>query len=120
MTIPPARLPAPWRLPVLAAAGLSLLGGLYAALLLLGTSLPSPAAPVEQAHGPVMVFGVAGTLIALERAVALGRRWTPPAPACSGLSTRWRPTYGRHSSRCGPSNRQAEQPEAVMFNGYPA
>ncbi|GIF13686.1 hypothetical protein Ate01nite_37180 [Actinoplanes teichomyceticus] len=72
-----------WRLPVLAGAALALLGGLYAALLLLGTPVPVPAAPVEEVHGPVMVFGFVGTLIALERAVALGRRWALIGPFCS-------------------------------------
>ncbi|GAA1627206.1 hypothetical protein [Catellatospora bangladeshensis] len=73
-----------WRLPALAAAGLCLAGGLYAALLLLGTPVPAPPAAVETVHGPVMVFGVVGTLVALERAVALGRPWALLAPACSG------------------------------------
>ncbi|GAB1692195.1 hypothetical protein [Krasilnikovia sp. M28-CT-15] len=77
------RLPVAWRLPVLAAGGLSLVTGLYTALLLLSVPVPAPAAPVEQAHGPVMVFGFVGTLIALERAVALGARWALLAPACS-------------------------------------
>jgi hypothetical protein len=70
--------------PVLAGAALALLGGLYAALLLLGTTVPAPSAPVEEVHGPVMVFGFVGTLIAAERAVALGRRLALLAPALSG------------------------------------
>src|SRR5690606_9183717 len=36
-------------------------------------------------HGPVMVLGFVGTLVALERAVALAERWGLAAPACSGL-----------------------------------
>lgn len=72
------------RLPVLAARGLALLTGLYAALLLLGLPLPAPRAPLEQVHGPLMVLGFVGTLIALERAVALGARWALLASACSG------------------------------------
>ena len=62
------------RLPLLAAGGLALVGGLYAALLLLDAPLPDTTAGVGQSHGPVMVFGFVGTLIALERAVALGAR----------------------------------------------
>ena len=73
-----------WRLPALAAAALALLAGLYTGLLLLGAAVPSPAVAVEQVHGPLMVFGFVGTLIALERAVALGARWGMLAPACSG------------------------------------
>jgi hypothetical protein len=37
------------------------------------------------AHGPLMVSGFLGTLICLERAVALGRRWAFAAPVCAGL-----------------------------------
>lgn len=72
-----------WRLPVLAAAAIALFGGLYAALLLLGLTVPGPPAPIEQVHGPVMTFGFVGTLVALERAVAAGRRVALLAPACS-------------------------------------
>lgn len=71
------------RLPALAGAAVALLGGLYAALLLLGVPVAAPPSPVEDVHGPVMVFGFAGTLIALERAVALGRGWALLAPAAS-------------------------------------
>jgi hypothetical protein len=68
---------------VLAAGAVALLTGLYAGLLLLGAAVPAPAPAVEQVHGPLMVFGFVGTLIALERAVALGDRWALLAPACS-------------------------------------
>lgn len=73
-----------WRLPVLAAGGFALVSGLYAALLLLGLPVPAPHVPLEQVHGPLMVLGFVGTLVALERAVALGTRWALLAPACSG------------------------------------
>lgn len=77
--------PVNWRLPVLATGGLGLLTGLYAALLRLGFTLPNPRPALEDVHGPVMVLGFVGTLIAAERAVALGARWGLLAPACSGL-----------------------------------
>lgn len=73
-----------WRLPLLAAAGIALLCGLYAALLLLGFDVPAPRPTLVDVHGPVMVLGFVGTLIALERAVALGTRWALAAPACAG------------------------------------
>jgi hypothetical protein len=79
----PGRLPVRLRLPLLAAGALALIGGLYSALLLLGTPVPAPARPIEDVHGPVMVFGFVGTLIALERAVALGRRAGLLAPGAS-------------------------------------
>ena len=37
-------------------------------------------------HGPLMVIGFLGTLIGLERAVALGRVWPYGIPALSGVS----------------------------------
>ncbi|MFC7759081.1 hypothetical protein ACFQY4_14610 [Catellatospora bangladeshensis] len=40
-----------WRLPALAAAGLCLAGGLYAALLLLGTPVPAPRPPWRRCTG---------------------------------------------------------------------
>lgn len=43
--------PVVWRLPVLAAAGVMLLTGLYTGLLRLGVAVPAPAAPVEAVHG---------------------------------------------------------------------
>lgn len=81
----PTGVPVGWRLPVLAAAAGTLLAGLYGGLLLLGTPVLTPPVAVEQVHGPLMVLGFVGTLIALERAVALGARWALLAPACSGL-----------------------------------
>jgi hypothetical protein len=74
-----------WRLPLLAAGGLALIAGLYSALLLLGFALPVPRPALADVHGPVMVLGFVGTLIALERAVALGTRWALTAPAGAGL-----------------------------------
>lgn len=73
----------PARRVVLVAGGLSLLGGLYAALLRLGLTVPAPG-HLEAAHGPVLVLGFVGTLVALERAVALGTGWALLAPACAG------------------------------------
>jgi len=85
MSAAPARPPVQWRVPILFAAGFALLSGLYAGLLLLGAGVPQPPSAVQDVHGPVMVFGFVGTLMALERAVALGRRWAFLAPACSGV-----------------------------------
>jgi hypothetical protein len=73
------------RLPLLAAGAVCLLGGLYAALVLLDLPVPDTATGAGQAHGPVMVFGFVGTLVGLERAVALGSRWGLLAPSCSAL-----------------------------------
>jgi hypothetical protein len=78
-------IPVRWRLPLLGAGGLALLGGLYAGLVLLDLPVTDTSAGAGSVHGPVMVFGFVGTLVALERAVALGARWALVAPLCSGL-----------------------------------
>lgn len=44
-----------------------------------------PAADRALDHGPLFVLGVFGTVIALERAVALGTRWAFAAPLASAL-----------------------------------
>ena len=69
----------------LALGFVALVGGLWGALLLLG--FPQAAPPVQLAvnHGPLMALGFLGTLIALERAVALGRPWGYGAPMSAGL-----------------------------------
>jgi hypothetical protein len=72
------------RLPFLLPAGLALLLGVEAGLGLLGV----PAGPLPQrlpdVHGPLLVLGFAGTLIAVERAVALRRRSGYAAPGLLG------------------------------------
>ncbi|WP_448629830.1 hypothetical protein [Cellulomonas soli] len=72
------------RLVLLVPAGLALLAGLDAALLLLGLPAPVQADRLPQVHGLLMVLGFVGTLIALERAVALGRGAAFSAPALLG------------------------------------
>lgn len=71
-------------LPFLAPAILSLLIALWAGLLRLGWTLPS-ASGLALTHGPLMVSGFLGALIALERAVALNQKWMFTAPLLSGL-----------------------------------
>jgi hypothetical protein len=65
-------------------AGVALLAGLDAALLLLGLPAPVTAARLPEVHGVLMVLGFVGTLIALERAVALRRPAGFAAPALLG------------------------------------
>lgn len=91
MTPPPIFLgPRSGRLVVLALAGIALLAGLVGSLVLVGALearvLPGPAASrLAGGHGLLMVFGFLGTLIALERAVALGRPWGSIAPIAASL-----------------------------------
>jgi hypothetical protein len=74
----------PRRLGFLLPAGLALLAGLDAALMLLGLPAPVSAERLPDVHGMLLVLGFVGTLIALERAVALGRRPGFLAPALLG------------------------------------
>lgn len=64
---------------------LALLNGLWAGLLRLGWAGPILQANLPAAHGPLMVCGFLGTLISLERAVALDRSWAFFAPAATGV-----------------------------------
>ena len=66
-------------------AGLSLLTGLDAALTLAGVPAVVGNPQLALLHGPLMVLGFLGTVIALERAVALRQAWALLAPACLGL-----------------------------------
>lgn len=72
-------------LALLSLGGLSLLAGLSGALVLLGLSLSNVTVHLAGAHGLLMTLGFLGTMIALERAVALGARWGFLAPLGSGL-----------------------------------
>jgi hypothetical protein len=66
-------------------AGLALLAGLDAALMLIGLPAPVRTSRLPEIHGVLMVIGFVGTLISLERAVALRRRTGFAAPALLGL-----------------------------------
>ncbi len=65
--------------------GVALLAGLDAGLLLLGLPTPVRTDRLPEVHGMLMVLAFVGTLVALERSVALGRRWGYAAPAGLGL-----------------------------------
>ncbi|CCH78092.1 conserved membrane hypothetical protein [Nostocoides japonicum T1-X7] len=75
----------PRRVWLLAPAGLALLAGLDAALLLVGVPAPVTSSRLEDLHGGLMVLCFLGGLIALERAVALGAPAGYGAPALLGL-----------------------------------
>ncbi len=66
-------------------AMLGLMAGLWAGLVRLGWGWPIPQATWPTHHGPLMIGGFLGTLIGLERAVAVERRWAWAAPLASGL-----------------------------------
>lgn len=74
----------PVRLALLALGGIALMAGLAGALVLVGVPMPAAAGRLAVAHGVLMTLGFLGTLIALERAVALGRGWGYAAPLVTG------------------------------------
>lgn len=74
------------RAGLLALGGIGLLAGLDTALLLLGLPAPVLGERLPDVHGPVLVLGFVGTVVSLERAVALRRGWGHLAPALLGLS----------------------------------
>ncbi len=61
------------RAPLMLLAAFALLAGLWAGLLRLGWQLPPLSLALPANHGPLMISGFLGTLISLERAVALGQ-----------------------------------------------
>ena len=73
------------RLPLLALAILALLAGIWAGLLRIGWQWPTPHAALVAAHGPLMVSAFLGTVISIERALALNRRAAYLAPLASAL-----------------------------------
>lgn len=73
------------RAPFVALGLLALLAALWAGLVRLGWDFAPLLQTLPGAHGPLMVAGFVGTLISLERAVALGRRWAYLAPLFSGI-----------------------------------
>ena len=73
------------RLPLLILAISALLLALWAGLLRLGWLWPILLAPLPMAHGPLMVGGFLGTVIGLERAIALALRWAYAAPLFTGI-----------------------------------
>lgn len=69
------------RAPVVMAALASMAAGAWLGLVRLGWNLPLPWPDQLIAHGPLMVCAFLGTLVGLERAIALGSRWGYAAPA---------------------------------------
>jgi len=78
--IPLKRLRIVLALPAIAALVIGVLAGLAR----IGVALPDYFLSLTIVHGALMVGGLFGTLIGLERAVALGRGWPYLAPAFSG------------------------------------
>lgn len=74
-----------YRIPLLLLALIALIFGTWAGLIRLGWRLPvlEPTLPLN--HGPLMVAAFFGTLIALERAVAIQKSWAYVGPLACGI-----------------------------------
>ena len=72
----------PLNLVLLGLAAAAAMAGLWGGLIRLG--LPIAGSSLADMHGPLMVCGLFGTVISLERAVALERRWALAAPVAFG------------------------------------
>lgn len=75
-------LPPAARAPLLVFGVVALVTGIAGGLVRLGATVPAPAAGIAW-HGALMASAFFGTLIALERAVAIGRLWAYAAPAAN-------------------------------------
>src|SRR5262245_40823061 len=73
--------------PLMAIGMLALLTALWGGLVRLGWGWPLPSSTLLIAHGPLMVCGFLGTLIGVERAVALGVFWPYAAPLLTAVGT---------------------------------
>ncbi|MCK9283791.1 MAG: hypothetical protein M0P39_05860 [Rhodocyclaceae bacterium] len=73
------------RLPMLLLGMLSLVVGVLAGLARLGLEVPVVAQINAGGHGALMIAAFFGTVISLERAVALARGWPYLAPLCAGI-----------------------------------
>jgi hypothetical protein len=73
------------RPPLLLMAIMALLLAAWAGLLRMGWELPLLRPALPMAHGPLMIGGFLGTLIGLERGVALNRTWGFIGPALTAV-----------------------------------
>lgn len=69
----------------LGVAAASLLLGLWGGLARLGLALPGGMPASAEFHGALMISGFLGTLISLERAVAIGQWWGYAAPVLAAI-----------------------------------
>ncbi len=74
------------RVPLLLPGMLALVVGVLAGLARLGWEVPDRVAAQAGLHAAWMIGGFFGTVISLERAVALGKGWAYLAPAAAGLA----------------------------------
>jgi hypothetical protein len=73
------------RMPIFALAVIALLAAMWAGLLRMGWGFPQLVTGIAMLHGPLLVCGFLGTLIPLERAVALQKPWGYIAPVFNAV-----------------------------------
>ncbi|QDX82052.1 hypothetical protein B9N43_12830 [Denitratisoma sp. DHT3] len=78
-------LPPPLRVPLLVLGMVSLVLGVLAGLARLAVDLPAPVMARAGGHGALMICAFLGTVISLERAVAVARGWAYLAPLAAGV-----------------------------------
>lgn len=81
------KVPTPVLVGLLIFAAAGLLAGLYSGLVRLGLLAAGTPSVSPIAHGPLMINGFLGTLIGLERAAALEKKWAYAAPVFMAAST---------------------------------
>lgn len=74
-----------YRYPILILGMISLVIGTLAGIGRLGSTVPAVALQQAAFHGVLMIPAFFGTVIGLERAVAIGRRWAYLAPLLTGI-----------------------------------
>ncbi|GJM39885.1 MAG: hypothetical protein DHS20C20_01670 [Ardenticatenaceae bacterium] len=77
------------QIPIMIGVLLALLAGLWAGLIRVGWRWPALQPMLPALHGPLMISGFLGTLISLERAVAIKRPYTFIGPVLSGIGAIW-------------------------------
>lgn len=75
--------------PMMLTGALALFSAMWAGAVRIGWQWPVGVSAWPAIHGGLMVSGFLGTLVSLERAVGLGRRWALMAPALTALGTLW-------------------------------
>jgi hypothetical protein len=74
-----------FRIPIVLCVIVALLAALWAAVVRVGWKMPALPTPIAGQHGALMISAFLGTLISLERAVALRKNLAYLAPALSAL-----------------------------------
>lgn len=82
-----SRVPTRVLIVLLVFAAVGMLSGLYSGLIRLGLFSEVEVGISPMAHGPLMINGFLGTLIGLERAAALEKKWAYLAPVFMAAST---------------------------------